>query len=70
MERENSSIPGHERGRGSFHPGGSSGQPAAQQMADGVDRQYQEQHCDQNGGGLRLTITGSNVCKQLTVRPV
>jgi hypothetical protein len=22
-----------------------------------------------NGGGLRLTITGSNVCKQLTVRP-
>ncbi|MBT9597460.1 MAG: hypothetical protein IV094_15875 [Vitreoscilla sp.] len=23
-----------------------------------------------NGGGLRLTITGSNVCKQLTVRPV
>ena len=21
-----------------------------------------------NGGGLRLTVTGSNVCKQLTVR--
>ncbi|RQP23015.1 hypothetical protein [Piscinibacter terrae] len=46
-----------------------------QRRADLIDERVIEQYVELNwlewrGGGLKLTITGENLCKQMTPRPV